>query len=656
MRRLFLLFTLCLALLVAPVTAQEPSSFAYLDFWNVEPVARIGWGTPYAAAYMPDGQSIVVATAAGVSVYSPQLSELLHIPTWDHAPRELAVSPDGRLIATGGDDVRLWDAETGALIDVMETKPGVAGLAFSADGTRLAATKGWEAVGSYGIFVFDVASGRQLAHLANNAIFAEIAFHPDGQRLIAQRVYDCCGSIAVIDIEGGTNAPGFNPEAHGFTVMPDGEQVLSFMQGIGWVRQDIDEMDAFPVERNPTSAYVAAASPVTADGTFGALTEDGEFALWDADTLSQRETLSLGFKIRVAAISPDGRRIFAVDPADSRVVLASIEDGITDEQSYPSAPQAPMVFQGEVLFYTTADHRIEWLNAGTLWNPIRAAAHTAHTARINALVTSDKFGWLYSASDDGTIQRWHPFHRDSEPEILFKQDDAQIKSLYYSTAHELYAVVCDNNKSGHLLRLNADTGEPIGFFTGGQNSTPIPSIDVACWTTFGTVNGDRISYADHAYFYRLNINSVDTVEREPLPVYDPDGLYAGADGEIMLIDGGAAFVWRGNNSLETIASHIHDITALAQLNEMPFYVFAACARYGYEFDGTPYCSGAEMAMTNWQKPIKRIRGHSGPVRQIVVNQAETLFASVSDDGTIIVWGAPLEPKPLQRYGGIHRLG
>ena len=61
-------------------------------------------------------------------------------------------------------------------------------------------------------------------------------------------------------------------------------------------------------------------------------------------------------------------------------------------------------------------------------------------------------------------------------------------------------------------------------------------------------------------------------------------------------------------------------------------------------------------MTNWQKPIKQIRGHSDVVRQIVVNQAQTLFASVSEDGTIIVWGAWLEPKPLQRFGGIHRLG
>src|SRR5690606_1531301 len=255
---------------------------------------------------------------------------------------------DGRLIATGGDDVHLWDAETGALIDVMETEPGVAGLAFSPDGTRLAATKGWSARGySAGIYIFDVNSGRQIEHLASNAIFEQIAFHPDGQRLIAQRVYDCCGSIAVIGIEDGANAPGFNPEAHGFTLMPDGEQILSYMMGIGWVRQDIGVLDADPVEpeqRYTTSAYVAVASPVTADGTFGALTEDGEFALWDAETLSQREILSLGFETRVAAISPDGRRIFAVDVAGSRVVLADIEDGITDEQSYMPAPQAPMVF------------------------------------------------------------------------------------------------------------------------------------------------------------------------------------------------------------------------------------------------------------------------------------------------------------------------
>jgi hypothetical protein len=181
-------------------------------------------------------------------------------------------------------------------------------------------------------------------------------------------------------------------------------------------------------------------------------------------------------------------------------------------------------------------------------------------------------------------------------------------------------------------------------------------VDVGCGITLGPAGSHHLTYADRADLYRLNINSVHTVEREPLPVFFPDGLHVDTNGEIVLIDGGGAVVWKRNSGLEVVASHTHDITALASMNQGTGYIFAACAGYGYYGDGEHFCSGAEMAMKDWQRPAKQIRGHSAPVRQIVVNQAQTLFASVSDDGTIIVWGAWLEPKPLQRYGGIHRLG
>jgi WD40 repeat protein len=68
-------------------------------------------------------------------------TRVIELSTGGHLASHVAVSPDGRRIASGMNDrtVRLWDAETGQVLDILRGHTDVArAVAFSPDGTELA--------------------------------------------------------------------------------------------------------------------------------------------------------------------------------------------------------------------------------------------------------------------------------------------------------------------------------------------------------------------------------------------------------------------------------------------------------------------------------------------------------------------------------------
>lgn len=140
------------------------------------------------------------------------------------AYNDFAISPDGRMIATGGVDpaVRIWDATTGTeRLAIPLDSNFIDGLAFSPDGRWLAVIRsGWS---NTAVLLFDVASGYQMRALALDpgSDPRALAFSPDGMSLVVAN-----GDALVWDLASGRSRSVLGAPARAVAYSPDGSLLV----------------------------------------------------------------------------------------------------------------------------------------------------------------------------------------------------------------------------------------------------------------------------------------------------------------------------------------------------------------------------------------------------------------------------------------------
>ncbi|MBI3862253.1 MAG: PQQ-binding-like beta-propeller repeat protein [Planctomycetia bacterium] len=153
------------------------------------------WGWILKVAMTPDGRRLVTAGRDGTArIWDAATGKELHCLTDLDSINGIAISPNGKVLATAAGLVRspqmtaqltLWDLEAGV---VQRTNQGThfrSSVAFSPDGTRIAAA------GMGMAHIWDTATGQELlkiqAHAEGRHILYSIpdtAFSPDGQVLL----------------------------------------------------------------------------------------------------------------------------------------------------------------------------------------------------------------------------------------------------------------------------------------------------------------------------------------------------------------------------------------------------------------------------------------------------------------------------------------
>ena len=330
-----------------------------------------------------------------------------------HAKRAdgIAFSPDGRLVATSGDDmlVKIWDAATAReLRSLAHTAPARA-VAFSPDGARLAA-------GAFDgqIKIWDAASGRELQSLktsdqtSTRRRINALAFSPDGRWLVTG---GNDGAVRLWDTTSGAEAQaikGHAAEVLSIAFAADGRRVAS-----GARDGAIKIWDASGGREVASLAgHTGAVASIAFSGDGKKLISGGAdktVKLWDVEKREARTLAGHTGEVLSVAFSSDGRQLFSA-AADKRSVR--VWDAATGGEL--SKSEDADAIERLVVASFSPDRRVIASSIGDKNVSLRGVArsdkpgHTlaTRTGGVYSAAFSPDGKWFASGGKDNAVKLW----------------------------------------------------------------------------------------------------------------------------------------------------------------------------------------------------------------------------------------------------------